>query len=128
MKPRVILSLTISVVVLILITLCMTKISNVEQQLSELRVELQDSCNMSVSTICAPTLPGEANATNVTRANNEDDRLHVNNQLELFNYLENITHLRVCASQWLDSVLTVREMLHCIDDYAKKASGPLETR
>ena len=125
MKPKAILSLTIPVIVLILITLCMTKISNVERQLSELRVELQDPCNMSVSTICAPTLPAEADVTNVTRTNNENDQLRVNNQLELVNYSENITHFRICAYQWLDGALTVRETLHCIDDYVKKTNDSI---
>ena len=83
---------------------------------------------MSVSTTCAPILSGKAKMTNVTRTNNENDRLRVNNQLELVNHSENITRLRVCASQWLDGVITVRETLHCIDEYATRASGPLEPR
>ena len=126
MKPKAVLSLIIPVVVLILIMLSMIKINNVERQLSELRVELQDSCNMSVSTTFAPTLPAEANATDMTGTNNEDDQLRVNSQLELVNYSENITHLLVCASQWLDGVLTVQETLNCISKHAMKASDPLE--
>jgi hypothetical protein len=111
---------------LILITLCLIQISHVEEQLSKIRFEIQKSCNMSVSTIFIPMLSYKAKATKATEAAGENDRLYINNQQEHVNYSENITYFQVCTSLWLQDILTVRETLSCISDYATGASDQLK--
>jgi hypothetical protein len=102
-----------------LVTLGMVKTSNVERRLSELEVERQRSCNVSVSVMCVPTLPLKENKINLTISDIGQDHLEGNDQLGLSSDSENIAIPEVCASQWLQDVITVEEILNCIEDYTK---------
>jgi len=124
-KREIVLSIII-LATFVLVMLCMIKISNIGCRLSELQVERQHSCNMSVPATCVPTLPLKENEMNVTNIDSEQDQLQVNDQLGRVNYSENIMHFQVCASQWLDGVITVRETLHCIDNYVRKINDSIQ--
>ena len=110
MKPEEILSLAVMLAIIILLALCVTSISKVERELSELRVQLQKSSRVSVSTMRARTPPTR---THVTDDDTESDHLLVGTRVGHVNISANTTHLSVCAFQWLEGRLAVREMLDC---------------
>lgn len=121
----------LSVIILamfVLVTFCIVKTSNVGRRLSELEDEQQRPCNVSVSVTCVPTPPLRENAINLTNPDMRQNHLQVNNQWEPSPDSENVTYPQVCASQWLQDVITVEEILNCMDDYMKneqlKMRGP----
>ena len=126
MKKREIVLSIIIVAMFILVTLCIVKTSNVGRRLSEL--ERQRSCNVSVSVTCVPTLPLEEYEINLTNTDIRPNHLQVNNQLQLSTDSENITYPQVCASQWLQDVITVKETLDCIEDYMKNEQLKMQGR
>ena len=101
----------------------MVKTSNVQRQLSELKVERQHSGNMPIHTTSGSTFPVNAKETNVTIADNAQEQFQANNQLDPFTGSENSTPALVCISQWLEDALTVNETLRCVEDYANKTNG-----
>lgn len=119
MKKREIVLSIIIVAMFILVTLCIVKTSNVGRRLSELEVERQRSCNVSVSVTCVPTPPLRESAINLTNPDMRQNHLQVNHQWGFPTDLENVTYPQVCASQWLQDVITVEEILDCIEDYMK---------
>ena len=128
MKKREIVLSIILLAMFVLVTLGMVKTSNIGRQLSELEVERQRSCNVSVSVMCVPTPPLRENTINLTNPDMRQNHLQVNHQWGVPTDLENVTYPQVCASQWLQDVITVEEILNCMDDYMKneqlKMRGP----
>jgi len=118
LKREIVLSIII-LAIFILVTLCIVKTSNVGRRLSELKVEREHSCNVSVSVTCVPILLLKANETNLTNTDTKQDHLQANDQLNFSTDLADVTTPEVCASQWLHDVITVGEMLHCVGDYMK---------
>jgi len=103
----------------ILITICMTKISNVEQQLSELKSERQYSCNILVQEECAPTLSVKVKEANAINAGIRVNQLEANKQTDLSTNSADTTAVRICISQWVQEAITLEEAVRCMDDDAK---------
>ena len=105
MKQKRIVSLLIVLVMLAFVVLYMTKATNVGRQPSEHEIERQDSGNMSVQERNPPTLPVNANETNVTNADIAQEQLQANNKPDFTADLESITFPKVCISRWLTELL-----------------------
>ena len=114
MKPDAILSLAIALIILILITLCVTKISNVERQLSELKSERQYSCNILVQEEGAD-ITIKVKAANETSVGIRHNQLEPNIQTDLSIESANITPLKVCLSRWVQEAMTLEEAVHCMN-------------
>lgn len=121
-KKRVV-SLIIVLVMLAFVVLYITKATNFGRQPSGLEIERQHSGNMSVQERNPPTLPVNANETNVTNADIAQEQLQANNQSDFSTGSKNITPPKVCISRWLQDTITVNETLRCINDYMKKTNG-----
>ena len=91
----------------------MTKISNVERQLSELKSERQYSCNILVQEECAPTLSvkiKEANAPSIRH-----NQLEANKQTDLSKDSADSAAVRICISQWVQEAITWEEAVRCMN-------------
>jgi len=123
LKKRKISWSIVILVMFVLVMLYMVKTSNDRRRLSELEVEQQYSRDVSVLVTGAPTLPLKGNEINLTNTDIRQNHLQANDQPGLSTDSENIAHPQVCASQWLEDVITIEETLHCIEDYMKKTNG-----
>jgi hypothetical protein len=117
-RREIVLSIII-VAMFVLVTICTVRTSIIGRRLSELELEQERSCNVSVSVTCDPTLPLKARAIDLRNADIGQDHLEANNQLGLSIDTEHIATPETCASQWLDNAITVRETLDCIKNSSK---------
>ena len=117
MKKREIVSSIIIVVMFVLVMLCIAKTTDIGRRLSELEVDPQRFCNVSVSVTCVSAPPLREGAINPTNPDIERNHLQADNLRGFATDSGNVTYPLICGSQWLENAITVEEILNCVEDY-----------
>jgi hypothetical protein len=93
----------------------MTKIGNVERQLSELKSERQHSCNISVQEERAPALSVKVKEANATNACIRHNQLEADKKTDFSTNSADTNAVRICISQWVQEAITLEEAVRCMN-------------